>query len=151
MTRQASAPAETAGAATVPTGFEPMPPFGPFHELTGPIYVKKTEAGYAIGLLVEEKHRNKGQMVHGGMISMLADTACTWASKYSREPAVKVVTSHLSVGFTGNALPGDWLEARVEVVKSGRRVVFSNCFIWSKGKCIAHATAQFQVVGEESA
>ncbi|MDR2188138.1 MAG: PaaI family thioesterase [Azonexus sp.] len=143
-------PAKAPRKTDIPPGFELMPPFGPFHQLSGPIYVKKTEDGFTIGLLVEEKHRNAGQMVHGGMLAMLADTACTWASKHSRQPVRRVLTSHLSVGFTGNAVPGDWLEARVQVVKSGRRVVFSNCFIWSREKCIAHATAQFQVIGEET-
>ena len=43
------------GAAThgVPDGFERMPPFGPFHELVGPIYFKRTDEGFSIGLLAE--------------------------------------------------------------------------------------------------
>ena len=47
----------------VPEGFELMPPFGPFHELVGPIYWRRTEAGFTIGLRAVEKHRNKGDMV----------------------------------------------------------------------------------------
>lgn len=133
----------------VTDGFALMPPFGPFHEACGPIYVKKVDGGYVAGLRVEEKHRNRGQMVHGGMIAMLVDTACTWAAKYACEPVRKVLTSHLSVGYTGNAVPGDWMEARVEVVKAGRRVVFLNVYVWANNKCIAHASAQFQVIGEE--
>ena len=134
----------------VPDGFERMPPFGPFHELVGPIYFKRTVEGFSIGLLAEEKHRNKGDMVHGGMIAMLADTAFTWANKYSRDPPLKLLTTQLTVSLIGKAQPGDWIEARVDVVRAGRRVVFSNCFIWVGGERIAQATAQFQVMGEYS-
>ena len=89
-------------------------------------------------------------MVHGGMIAMLADTAFTWANKYSRDPPLKLLTTQLTVSLIGKAKPGDWIEARVDVVRAGRRVVFSNCFIWVGGERIAQATAQFQVIGEHS-
>jgi len=131
----------------VPEGFELMPPFGPFHELVGPIYWRRTEAGFTIGLRAVEKHRNKGDMVHGGMLAMLADTAFTWASKHSREPPIAAVTTQLSVTMMGKAAIGDWLEARVEVLRSGRRVVFSNLYLWANGERIGQATAQFQVLG----
>lgn len=124
-----------------------MPPFGPFHELVGPIYYKKTEEGYAIGFLAETKHRNRGDMIHGGMIAMLADTAITWANKHSRQPAPSALTTNLSISMMGKAKPGDWIEARVEVIRAGRRLLFSNCFIWANDQRIAQATGQFLVVG----
>ena len=134
-----------------PDGFQLMPPFGPFHELTGPIYYKQTEAGFVVGLHAEEKHRNRGEIVHGGMIAMLADTAITWASRNARQPAQSVLTTNLSINMIGVAKPGDWIEAHVDVVRSGRRVVFSNCFIWANGQRIAQAMAQFQVMGPATA
>ncbi len=134
----------------VPDGFERMPPFGPFHELVGPMYVRRTGEGFAIGLLADERHRNKGDMVHGGMIAMLADTAFTWASKYSREPPLALVTTQLSLSLMGKARPGEWIEARVDVIGAGRRVVFSNCFVWAGGKRVAQATAQFQVMEQRN-
>ena len=134
------------GAEHLPPGFEPIPPFGPFHELTGPFFAKRVGHGYVVGMRVEDRHRNLGQMVHGGMICMLADTAFSWACKHVRASSSRVLTSHLSVGFAGNAKPGDWIEAHVDIVKAGRRVVFADCFIWCNERRIAHATAQFQVV-----
>ena len=130
----------------VPDGFQVMPPFGPFHELVGPVYYKQTQAGFTIGLWAEEKHRNRGSIVHGGMIAMLADTAFTWAGKHSRNPPISIVTTNLSINMIGAAKPGDWLEASVDVVRSGRRVVFLNCFIWANQRRIAQAMAQFQVI-----
>ena len=130
----------------VPQGFELMPPFGPFHELVGPMYWKRAETGFVIGLRTDEKHRNRGDMIHGGMIAMLADTAFTWASKYSRDPPISALTTQISVSMMGKARVGDWLEAQVEPLRSGRRVVFLNCYIWAGGERIAQATAQFQVI-----
>ena len=130
----------------IPEGFEPMPAFGRFHELVGPIYYRKSGTGFAVGLRVAQKHLNRGDIVHGGMIAMLADTAITWATKYTQQPPISALTTQLSIGMMGKARQGDWIEAQVEVIRSGRRVVFSNCFIWANGERIAQATAQFQVV-----
>lgn len=132
--------------AVVPEDFERMPPFGPYHELFGPVYHRQSQAGFIIGLRAEEKHRNRGDMIHGGVIAMLADTALTWASMYSRQPRLHVLTTQLSVSMIGKAKPGDWLEAHTDVVRAGRRVVFCNCFIWANAVRIAQATAQFQVI-----
>jgi uncharacterized protein (TIGR00369 family) len=132
----------------VPDGFALMPAFGPFHEMFGPMYFRKSERGHVIGMYVREAHRNLGQMMHGGAVSMLVDTAFTWASKYSRQPAVRVLTTGLTVNFMGNAKPGDWVEAHVDVLRSGKRVIFSNCLVWANEKCMAQASGQFQVMGE---
>jgi uncharacterized protein (TIGR00369 family) len=135
----------------IPEGFELMPAFGPFHEMVGPTWYRKSERGQVVGMRVREQHRNLGQMMHGGMVCMLADTAITWASKHSRKPALKVLTTSLTVNFLGNAQPGDWVEAHVDVLRSGKRVVFSDCLIWANGQRIAQASAQFQVMGQMDA
>ncbi|MEX3950777.1 PaaI family thioesterase [Paraburkholderia sp. EG287B] len=132
----------------IPEGFALMPEFGPFHQMFGPTYFRKSERGHVVGMYVREAHRNLGQMMHGGAVCMLADTAITWASKYSRQPAVRVLTTGLMVNFMGNAEPGDWVEAHVDVLRSGKRVIFSDCRIWANAKCIAQASGQFQVMGE---
>ncbi|WP_233810549.1 PaaI family thioesterase [Paraburkholderia sp. HP33-1] len=143
-----AAPCREAGdEAHIPEGFALMPAFGPFHQMFGPTYFRKSEHGHVIGMYVREAHRNLGQMMHGGAVCMLVDTAITWASKHSREPAVKVLTTGLTVNFMGNAEPGDWVEARVDVLRSGRRVIFSDCQIWANARCIAQASGQFQVMG----
>lgn len=137
------------GQRPIPDGYALMPAFGPFHQMFGPTYFRKTDRGHVVGMHVREDHRNRGQMMHGGAICMLVDTAFTWASKYSREPAAKVLTTGLTVNFLGNAKPGDWIEAHVDVLRSGKRVIFSDCRILANDKCIAHASGQFQVMGEE--
>jgi len=135
--------------AAAPSGFALMPPFGPFHELVGPMYYSLRAPTSVVGLRVQEKHRNRSPnpMMHGGMMAALIDTACTWAGRHSQEPSVSTVTTNLTVNLIGNAAPGDWVEARVDVLKSGRRVVFMNCDVWCGDRRIAQGSAQFQVLG----
>jgi uncharacterized protein (TIGR00369 family) len=133
-------------AAGVPEGFEEMPTFGPFHAHLGPMYFKRAEDLMVVGLRVEDKHRNRGQMMHGGMICTLADTASHWAAKNARQPASMMLTIGLSVNLMGNAAPGEWVEARVQVLRAGRSIVFTSCQICCGGQTIAHASAQFQVI-----
>ena len=143
--------AEPERGTSPPQGYEPMPVFGPFHELLGPMYVKQAGARHIVGLRVEDKHRNRGQMMHGGMICTLADTATHWAAKHAREPILKVLTVGLSVNLMGNAKPGDWVEAHAEVARAGRSIVFANCQIVCAGRIIATASAQFQIAPEPAA
>jgi|SRR5215208_3774646 len=133
---------------TPPEGYERMPVFGPFHESAGPMYVKQEGSRHIVGLRVEDKHRNRGEMMHGGMICTLADTATHWAAKHARQPILKLLTTGLSVSLMGNAKPGEWVEAHAEVVRAGRSIVFTNCLITCAGRVVAQATAQFQVVPE---
>jgi len=132
----------------LPDGYEQMPTFGPFHEALGPMYVKHADGRYTVGLWVQDKHRNRGQMMHGGMICTLADSACHWAAKHSRQPIPMMLTTGLAVSLMGNAAPGEWVEAEATVLRAGRSIVFTECRISSAGRIIAHATAQFQVVAE---
>ena len=131
-----------------PDGYQPMPTFGPFHEHLGPMYVKQSGTHHIVGFRVEDKHRNRGQMMHGGMICTVADTATHWAAKHARQPILKLLTTGLSVNLMGNAKPGEWVEARAEVVRAGRSIVFTSCMITCAGRVVAQATAQFQVVPE---
>ena len=126
-----------------------MPPFGPYHEMVGPIYYSLLHPATVIGMRVQEKHRNraKAAMMHGGMVATLIDTAFTWAGKQSQEPPIRLLTTNLSVNLIGNASPGDWVEAHVDVVKSGRRIVFADCFVWCKDRRIAQASGQMAVMG----
>jgi len=135
---------------TPPDGFERLPTFGPYHQMAGPMYWRRDDGAMVVGLRVQDKHRNRGAMMHGGMICTLADTACHWAAKHAREPLLVALTTGLNVSLMGNAGPGEWVEARAQVLRAGRSIVFTDCRISSAGRTIAQASAQFQIVGEDT-
>lgn len=132
-----------------PTGFQRMPSFGPLHEVLGPIFVRSTDVGIIVGMHVEERHHNKGPMLHGGMMAFFIDTAFTYACVSLGDRPRQVVTTALTIDFAGSAKAGDWIEAHVDVLRQGRRVVFLNCFVFKGDERIARGSATFQVISAD--
>ena len=132
--------------SAVPAGFELIPPFGQFHEMCGPMYAKKADNGFVIGMLLAEKHGNLGHNLHGGMLAMLIDTAFTYTSRHSRNPPKPSVTVSLSIDMMSVAKPGDWVEAHVDVARLGRTTAFLTCFVLKGTERIARGSGVFQVV-----
>jgi len=136
---------------TIPAGFEIMSPYGPFAELAGPIYRHAQSPCTVMGLLVEEKHRNRRAAVHGGMVCTLVDTAMAYAVRQTIEARTAsndftLVTTQMSISFIGNVAPGCWIETHIDVLRTGKRLGFASCRVMSGEDCIAQATGQFMVL-----
>jgi acyl-coenzyme A thioesterase 13 len=116
-----------------PEGFRKIESMSPFNELVGPLYERRDAKGITIGFQVAEKHKNRRGIVHGGMICTLADFAMGYMASIICDPPRKLVTTTLSMDFAGNAHLGDWVEARVDLYRPGKRVAFVDCFIWRMG------------------
>jgi len=133
--------------SAIPENFVEMSPFGPFHELVGPLYTRIQDGTYTLGFHMQHKHRNLGDMMHGGMVCMVVDTVLTWAASKVRNGDGMALTTSLSVDLMGQVREGDWVEARVNFMRPGRRIVFAECYLWVNDKAVARGNAQFQVVG----
>lgn len=134
----------------IPAGFAPLPPYGPFAEAVGPLFYQPQGMGARVGFQVEDKHRNRGQMVHGGMVCTLIDTAMAVALRTALgqvpgDPQ-RLVTTQMSVSFIGNASPGEWIEARIDVLKTGSRLAFLEGKVYAGERCIAQASGQFAIL-----
>nr|WP_225899978.1 PaaI family thioesterase [Croceicoccus gelatinilyticus] len=126
-----------------------MRPFGPFHELVGTMFIGEREGQRVIGMRVEERHRNAGAMMHGGMMLTFADTAMTLAALKGREPGMVTVTMSMSSDFLAPARVGDWIEANVEILRSGRTTKFLNCIVrrdGPDGPALLRCSGVFQMV-----
>jgi acyl-coenzyme A thioesterase 13 len=134
------------GVPEVPAGFEPLFRSSPFVDLLGPLYSRGRGADFTLGLYVQAKHCNARGSVHGGVMATLADIALGYAIAYASDPPLSLVTASLALDFAGNAQPGDWLEARVDVQKTGSRLAFANCYIWAAGQRVVRASASFAVM-----
>lgn len=135
--------------AAIPEGFVEMEPYGPFHETIGLMYHLQRGDNCVVGVRMTERHRNKGQMVHGAMLMALVDTAMTRACADLRQPDQGVVTTTLNNEFLAAARPGDWVEAEVEVLRAGRKVIFMDCQVRRDGKdgpLLLHSSGTFMVV-----
>jgi uncharacterized protein (TIGR00369 family) len=127
----------------IPEGFEPLGRGSPLVELLGPFYSRGAGAGLILGLRVAEKHTNARGLAHGGVLLTLADVALGYAAEGSVDPPARLITTSVSADFAGSAKLGDWVEARVDVQRVGRRMAFANAYLHVGDRRIVRASAVF--------
>lgn len=132
--------------SSIPEGFKPIFRTSPFLDLLGPIYNKRTDDGLVIGLRAERKHCNARDLVHGGVLSSLADIALGYNAAFKGKEPVPMVTANLSIDYAGSAKHGDWIEIEVDVQKVGKSMAFANCYFYAGSKRVARASAVFNVL-----
>jgi uncharacterized protein (TIGR00369 family) len=130
----------------IPAGFTPLFRSSPFLDLLGPIYNQRTDSGLVIGLRAEDKHCNARGLVHGGVLSSLADVALGYNSAFAQEPPTPIVTSSLTIDYAGTAKLGDWISIETDVQKVGKSLAFANCYFVVESVRIARASAVFSVI-----
>jgi len=130
----------------IPQGFKPLFRSSPFLDLLGPFYYHEGTEGLVVGIRVEEKHTNARGLAHGGLFMTLADIALGYSAAFSKDPPLKLVTTTLTTDFAGSAKIGDWLEAKVDIQKTGSRLVFANTYISVEDERVVRASASFLVV-----
>ena len=124
----------------VPEGFKVLHRGNsPFLSSLGTLYNK----GDVIGLRIEEKHMNTRGVAHGGMLLTLADSALGIVIAMSQTPPRPMVTVNLTADFTGAAHAGDFVEARVDLQKVGKRLAFASCQLWCGERRILRASGIF--------
>jgi acyl-coenzyme A thioesterase PaaI-like protein len=82
---------------------------------------------------------------HGGLIATLADIALGYNIACATGWELPIATVNLTTDYAGAAQVGDWLEARVDIQRIGRSMVFANTFIYVGDKRIARASGVFSV------
>ncbi|MGZ6142640.1 MAG: PaaI family thioesterase [Myxococcales bacterium] len=131
-------------AAEIPEGFKALRRgSSPFLTSLGPLYAKGEGGAAIIALRIEEKHLNTRGVAHGGMLLTLADSALGIVIAMSRTPPHPMVTVNLTADFAGAARAGDWVEARVDIQKIGKRLAFANCYLWVGDRRILRASGIF--------
>jgi uncharacterized protein (TIGR00369 family) len=123
----------------------------PFHTWAGVEVVEATPGSVTVAMDVDDHHVNLQGLVHGGMLAILADTACGLAIRSAIEPGRLHVTTDLDVHFLSPAGPGRLL-GRGTAVKVGRSLAFAEASIEDvEGKLLAKAQGRFSVGGSEPA
>lgn len=117
----------------------------PLTEPWEPIYAKVSETDVQLGLYVRPAHTNSRGLVHGGLISALADNAMGLSCGRHMPEGTQLLTATLAVDFLGRAEIGQWLCVETGFVKPGRTLSFAQCFVTADGKPIARANASFAV------
>jgi uncharacterized protein (TIGR00369 family) len=130
--------------AQVPEGFRALRRGGSrFLSSLGTLYAKDEGKSVVIGLRIDERHLNTRGVAHGGMLVTLADSALGIVIAMARTPPYPMVTVNLTADFADVARAGDWVEARVDIQKMGKRLAFANCHLWVGEKRILRASGIF--------
>lgn len=131
-------------AAEIPEGFKALERLNSrFLSSLGQLYGRGEDEDLVIGMRVAEQHLNTRGFAHGGMLLTLADSALGIVIARRRSPPVPMATVNLSADFADVARAGDWVEARVDVQKLGKRLAFASCHLWVGEKRILRASGIF--------
>ena len=128
---------------SIPPPFQPIFRVSPVIEMIGPVYSHGSGLDLVVGMRAEQKHCNLRGHVHGGIFATLADIALGYTLAFSSDPPAGFVTASLTIDYAGTAHIGDWLEARTDVQRQGKRLAFANCYIHVGEQRIARASGVF--------
>jgi uncharacterized protein (TIGR00369 family) len=134
---------ETAVFDPARAGWKIVKPIG-FGELVGTIW-RNGDARF--GFLVEAKHLNFADIVHGGMLITLADQAMgvTALRATGNKPHA---TIELNMQFVSAVRLNEFVEAHCEIVRLTRAITFMQCKLVVGTRVVANATGIWKIRGE---
>lgn len=131
----------------------------------GPVLKDETGAQRALGyvldlsgetaratLTVDERHTNRTERLHGGIATVLLDSAMGGTASLSLDPEGKhpVVTLSLTTNYVGGGASGDDLIATAQVRGGGRKVKYVDGTLeTTDGRLIATATGVFKSIARD--
>lgn len=133
-------------AIAPPPGFSAHDRKSPVTDAWEPLFSRKADAAVVLGLFADQPHTNSRGLVHGGLISALADNAMGLSCARRLGGAASLVTVNLSVDFLAAARMGQWLEFDTMFVKPGSTLCFAQAFVTADGEPCARANGVFRVV-----
>lgn len=133
----------------IPPGFERHFRQSPVTDPWEPLYVNRTGPDLRLALRIDRQHCNARGILHGGVISALADNAMG-LSCILRMENVSALTVNLAVDFLHVGTIGQWLEVRARPEKIGRTLSFADARIFAADNLIARASATFRIIGRDA-
>ena len=120
-----------------------------FSKLVGPFWRRDDERGPAYGFLVEDHHLNGNGIVHGGMLMTFIDQAIGMVvyAAIERKPCA---TIQLNTHFLDAGRPGEFIEARAEIVRKTRSVVFTRGALTANGRLLLSAEGIWKILRADS-
>src|SRR5258705_3630213 len=116
-------------ATDIPEGFERQSRQSPLTEPWEPIYSKQTPDAIILGLRLAKPHTNGRGFAHGGLIAALTDKAMGHSCGYKMRGACSLVTVSMAIDFISSAQVGQWLTVETDVLKTGSKHWFRQCFV----------------------
>jgi acyl-coenzyme A thioesterase PaaI-like protein len=135
--------------------FKMITPQPAVSRLLGPFMVKEIEGqDPVIGMRARPDHsRSPYGHVGGGVLVNACDFAMGFVlgKRLFAEQAdiVNVTTVNITADFISSPRVGDWLEAKVNVLKMGRNICFCDCLLYAGDKLVMRSSATFTIVNPQ--
>jgi uncharacterized protein (TIGR00369 family) len=139
-----------AGPEGVPEGFVPHTRRSGLTDPWQPIYARRSSRGVSLGIRADAAHANSRGLVHGGLITALADNAMGLSCGEQLHNADGLVTVSLSVDFVGTAKVGQWVEICPEVIRIGSSLCFASALVLADDSVCARASGVFKVISAQT-
>lgn len=109
-------------------------PDDPFEQSAGPFYFRQDEGEPVCAFRVLRKHLNGMGILHGGCLMSFADFSLFGIAHEALAPSGYGVTVAFTSEFLGSANEGDYIEARGEVLRAGRSLIFVRGLATAEGR-----------------
>ncbi len=146
-------PAGSAAVADKPAAFDPAANgWEPYRDegfigLVGPFWTRRSGDSYRYAFLAEPKHHNRRGIVQGGMLMTFADRAMGMTCWYANERQPQA-TVQLDVHFIDAVQIGEFVEARCEVVRRTRSLIFMSAELVVGSRVVATAKGVWKTLGK---
>jgi len=127
----------------IPTGFERHFRRSGFTDPWEPLYSQRRADAIYLGLRAGPAHANSRGLVHGGLLTTLADNAMGLSCGQASGDTLSLVTVSLSMDFVVAARQGQWIEVRSTVIKVGKSLSFASAVVMADDRICARANATF--------
>lgn len=115
----------------------------------GPIYHKPFDAS-GVGrfrFVSDQRHRNRGGMIHGGMLATFADRALGMTAR-QKDGERAQVTVQLDMHYVSAAQMGETLDMHCRIVRQARTLIFLDGEIHVGERIVATARGVWKILRE---
>lgn len=105
---------------------------GTFSAHAGPFYFREQGETPGVGFFAEQRHRNLGDVVHGGMLMTLADMSI-FDICFRAAGQFRAVTVSLNAEFIAPAPLGAFVTATGEMTGGGKSLMFARGIVEAEG------------------
>jgi acyl-coenzyme A thioesterase PaaI-like protein len=140
---QKTAPFDPAAAGWEPYGTDD----DGFIGLVGPWWARKNGDSYRYAFMAQPKHHNRRGIVQGGMLMTFADRSMGMTCWYANERQPQA-TVQLDMHFVDAVQIGEFVEAKCQVVRRTRSLIFMSAELMVGARVVATANGVWKTLGK---
>lgn len=114
-------------------------------ELVGQVYFKPDGESTRYGFIAEAKHKNRRNVIHGGVLAAFADRALAMAGRRVNEELPQA-TIELSIRFIDAVQIGEFIDTVPEIVRKTRSIIFVRSTLMAGSRTVATADGIWKIL-----